>query len=154
MEKTEKDFKELLKLLNKHKVKYCVIGAYAVAFYSVPRYTKDMDLLVDASGDNAKNIVEALNEFGFASLGLLVKDFTKIGQVIQLGFEPIRIDILTPPKDVDFCELWERKVKGKYGNVNVNFVGMKDLIMMKKKSGRKQDLADVEVLKKAQKSKR
>jgi len=73
--KVEKDYEELLKLLNKHKVKYCIIGAYAVAFYAKPRYTKDMDIFIESSFENSEKIVNALNDFGFKSLDLYAKDF-------------------------------------------------------------------------------
>jgi len=71
--KVEKDYEELLKLFNKHKVKYCIIGAYAVAFYAKPRYTKDMDILVEPSIKNGQKIVNALNEFGFKSLTRIIR---------------------------------------------------------------------------------
>jgi len=93
--KVEKDYEELLKLFNKHRVKYCIIGAYAVAFYAKPRYTKDMDILVEPSIKNGQKIVNALNEFGFKSLNLSEKDFSLRGKIIQLGYEPVRVDIIT-----------------------------------------------------------
>ena len=75
--KTEKDFEELLKLFNKNKVKYCIVGAYAVAFYAEPRYTKDMDIFVEPDKDNARRIIKSLEEFGFKSLTLKEKDFIR-----------------------------------------------------------------------------
>lgn len=75
--KTQKDYEELLELLNKHKVKYCIVGSYAVAFYSRPRYTKDIDILIEPTPENAGKILKALNEFGFGSLKLSEKDFTE-----------------------------------------------------------------------------
>ena len=73
----EKDFEELLKLFNKHKVRFCIIGSFAVAFHAKPRYTKDIDILVHANDANANNIVTALSEFGFESVKLSVKDFSQ-----------------------------------------------------------------------------
>ncbi|MBI2342445.1 MAG: nucleotidyl transferase AbiEii/AbiGii toxin family protein [Deltaproteobacteria bacterium] len=90
--KVEKDYEGLLKLFNKHKVRYCVVGAFAVAFHSKPRYTKDIDLLVEPSPENSLKIMEALGEFGFKKIGLTPTDFSKEGQIIQLGTEPVRID--------------------------------------------------------------
>ena len=91
----EKDYEELLGLLNKHKVKYCIVGAYAVAFHKKPRYTKDIDIFVEPSVENGKKIVDALNEFGFESLHLSENDFAEKGRIIQLGYEPVRVDIIT-----------------------------------------------------------
>lgn len=71
----EKDYEELLRLFNKNKVKYCIVGAYAVAFYSKPRYTKDIDIVVQPEEENARRVLKALEEFGFGSLRLKEKDF-------------------------------------------------------------------------------
>lgn len=145
--RVEKDYEDLLRLLNKHKVKYSIIGAYAVAFYKKPRYTKDMDILVEASVENGKKIVEALNEFGFESLNLSEEDFAEKGNIVQLGYEPVRVDILTSITGVSFREVWRNKTTGTYGKENVFFVGLKELIRNKEKTGRKQDLVDLDLLK-------
>ena len=144
--KTEKDFEELLKLFNKNKVRYCIIGAYAVGLYGAPRYTKDMDLLVEPAFSNAQRIVKALAEFGFKSLGLKEKDFIQKGKTIQLGYEPVRIDLITSIEGCDFQEVWENKTIGAYGKQKAFFIGFDELIKNKKKSGRKQDSADVAIL--------
>jgi len=68
--KTEKDYEEFLELLNKHKVRYCIIGSYALSFHARPRYTKDIDILVEASLENAQKILTVLDKFGFGSLNL------------------------------------------------------------------------------------
>ncbi len=144
--KTQKDYEELLELLNKHKVKYCIVGSYAVAFYSRPRYTKDIDILIEPTPENAGKILKALNEFGFGSLKLSEKDFTEKGQIIQLGYEPVRIDIITSMPGLDFDTVWKNRKKGNYGDLKVNFIDLKNLIKSKKVSGRNQDKADLEVL--------
>ncbi len=86
--KTEKDYEEFLELLNKHKVRYCIIGSYALSFHARPRYTKDIDILVEASPENAKKILTVLDKFGFGSLNLRIEDFSEKGNIIQLGYEP------------------------------------------------------------------
>lgn len=144
--KVEKDYEELLKLLNKNKVKYCIVGAYAVAFHAKPRYTKDMDIFIEPSEENGKRILKALNEFGFKELDLKEEDFTQKGIVIQLGYEPLRVDIVTSIEGCTFEEVWENKVKGHYGNEKVYFIGLNELIKNKKKSKRKQDKVDLEIL--------
>ena len=145
--KVEKDYEDLLRLFNKNKVKYCIIGAYAVAFYGRPRYTKDMDILIEPEVKNAEKIVKALDEFGFKNCGLQVKDFTEKGRIIQLGYEPIRVDIITSISRVDFEDIWKNKKKGVYGSQKVFFIALKDLIKIKKISNRKQDKVDLEILK-------
>lgn len=144
--KVEKDYEELLQLFNKYKVKYCIIGAYAIAFYAKPRYTKDMDILVEPSIKNGQKIVNALNEFGFKSLNLSEKDFCLKGKIIQLGYEPIRVDIITSIQGCAFKQVWSNKALGTYGEERVYFIGIEDLIKNKEMSKRKQDQADLDIL--------
>ena len=147
MAEVQKDYEELLKLFNKHKIQYCIVGAYAVAFYAVPRYTKDMDLFVKASPENAERILAALKEFGFSSLKLNKRDFSGLGKTIQLGYEPVRVDIVTSIDGCDFDAVWKHKMKGTYGKEKVFFIGLGDLVKNKRASNRKQDQADLEILK-------
>ena len=144
--KTEKDYEEFLALLNKHKVRYCIIGAFALAFHVRPRYTKDIDILVEASTDNAQKILKVLDEFGFGSLNLTVEDLAAEGNIIQLGYEPVRIDIMTSIKGLDFSKVWRRHVTGLYGKHTVNYIDRQNLIKSKKLSDRIQDKADLELL--------
>lgn len=146
MEKVEKDFEELLQLFNKYKVRYCVVGAFAVAFHAVPRYTKDLDILVDPSLENAERILEALRKFGFGGVELNPEDFAEEGRVVQLGFEPVRIDLITSVKGEKFEMIWKNREKGDLGDAHANFIGLKDLIKSKLLTGRKQDSRDLEVL--------
>jgi len=141
--KTEKDYEEFLALLNKYNVKYCIIGAFALAFYVEPRYTKDIDILIEASTENAKNILRALQEFGFGSLKLTTVDFSTPGKIIQLGYEPVRIDIITSIEGLDFADIWEKRVRGTYGEQTVNFIDRTNLIRSKQISNRIQDLHDL-----------
>jgi predicted nucleotidyltransferase len=144
--KTEKDYEEFLELLNKHDVRYCVIGSYALAFHARPRYTKDIDILVEASPANAAKIIAVLDEFGFGSLDLAAEDFSRPGNIIQLGYEPVRIDILTSLKGLDFADIWRDRVQGSYGRQAVNIIDRKHLIKAKQLSNRTQDKADLELL--------
>jgi hypothetical protein len=144
--KTEKDYEEFLELLNKHDIRYCIIGAFALAFHARPRYTKDMDILVEATTDNAKRLLAALREFGFGSLNLSVEDFSSKGNIIQLGYEPVRIDIITSIKGLEFADIWESRIQGPYGKQTVNFIDRQNLIRSKKLSNRVQDKADLDLL--------
>jgi hypothetical protein len=140
------DFKELLALFRVHGVEYVIVGGYALAFHGAPRYTDDIDLLINPTPANAQRIVAALDAFGFASLGLTVQDFATPGQVVQLGMPPIRIDILTDIEAVSWEQANRGKIAGVYGEVPVHFICRRDLLANKKAVGRKQDLADVDAL--------
>jgi len=140
------DFRDLLALLNKHEVEYLIVGGYALAFHGAPRYTGDIDILVKPDPVNAQRILAALEEFGFGSVGLTSTDFEAPDQVIQLGFPPVRIDILTSLSGVSWEEAHSHWVEGAYGEVQVHFIGRDQFITNKRASGRKKDIADLEAL--------
>jgi len=140
------DFKELLELFNKHKVEYLVVGGYALAFHGAPRFTGDIDLFIRSVSENAKRILEALDEFGFGSLDLSEDDFTKPGKIIQLGVPPIRIDIITSLSGVSWEKANVNKVSGQYDQTPVYFINRQDFIANKKATGRKKDAADIEAM--------
>jgi hypothetical protein len=142
----EQDYEEFLRLLNKNKVKYCVVGAFSVAFYTKPRYSKDIDILVEPTFENGRNILTALKEFGFGSLKISPKDFSKEGNIVQLGYEPVRVDLLTSIDGCTFDEVWKGKKRGNYGKEKVFFLGIKELIKNKKALNRPQDKADIKTL--------
>lgn len=144
--RVERDFEELLGLFNKQHVKYCIVGAFAVGFYGYPRYTKDMDILVEPSLTNGLKITKALREFGFGSLDLNPQDFLREGAIVQLGYEPVRVDIINSIKGVSFKQIWANKTTGRYGKQKVFFIGLRGLIKSKKMTARKQDLVDLELL--------
>ncbi len=146
--KVEKDYKELLELFNEHNVKYCIIGSFALAFYARPRYTKDLDILVEPTSQNARKILAALKDFGFGELDLTEQDFIEPGQVVQLGYEPVRIDLITSITGLDFVKIWKNRSSGRFGNIDVFFIGLKEFIESKKKADRLQDRADLELLEK------
>ena len=140
------DFEEFIQLLNDNRVRYLVVGGYAVALHGYPRYTRDIDIWVELSEENATHIVEALKQFGFASLGLKKSDFLVEDQVIQLGYAPNRIDIITTLSGVTFAECYEKRVPVEIDGVKINFIDLDSLRKNKKATGRLQDLADLENL--------
>lgn len=144
------DFEELLLCLNAAKVRYLIIGAHAVAFYTEPRYTKDMDIWVDPSPDNAKKVFKALAEFGAPMKKVAVEDFSNPQMVYQIGVEPVRIDILMGI-GFDFSLAWKNRKKSKFGKASVNIIGFKDLLKSKKIAGRPKDKIDAEKLMNAKK---
>ena len=151
--RVQKDYEEFLKSLNRNGVKYCIVGAFALGFYAKPRFTKDIDIVVEASVENGVRIIKALKEFGFVTLDVDADDFISEGQVIQLGYEPVRIDILTSLSGVKFDEVWSGKVKGRYGDQEVYFIGKGDLVKNKRSTGREQDKVDLMLLEDIEKSK-
>jgi len=142
----QQDFKDLLELFNAHKVEYIIVGGYALAFHGAPRYTGDIDIFVKPDSDNAGRIMSALEEFGFGSVGLSAEDFKKPGQVVQLGVPPVRIDIITSISGVLWNEAFSHRAPGKYGDMQVHYIGREQFIMNKRAVGRKKDLADLEAL--------
>lgn len=142
----QQDFRELLGLFNVHKVEYIIVGAYALAYHGVPRFSGDIDIFVKTSTENSKNILAALSGFGFNSLNLKAEDFQNSDSVIQLGVPPVRIDIMTSLTGVTWEDADKGKAKGLYGDVPVYFLGRKQFITNKRAIGRKKDLADIESL--------
>jgi hypothetical protein len=140
------DFKEFLSLLNKHEVKYLVVGGYSVAVHGHPRYTKDMDIWILTGNENASQLIDVLEEFGFSSLELTVDDFREPGSVIQLGNAPARIDLLTSLTGVEFEACWERRISVTDGDLSYFVISLPDLKANKRALGRYQDLADLEEL--------
>ncbi len=138
-----KDFEDLFACFAKQDVRAVVVGAHAVAFHAKPRYTKDLDILIEPTPGNAKRVVAALAEFGFGDVGLTADDFASPGRVVQLGHPPNRIDLITSIDGVSFSDVWNGRVEGRYGNAIVQFIGRDELIRNKRASARPQDLADL-----------
>ena len=142
----QQDFRDLLELFNSNKVEYIIVGGYALAFHGAPRYTGDIDIYVKPDVRNAEQIMSALDEFGFGSVGLAAVDFERPGQIIQLGVPPVRIDIITSIGGVSWDEAFAGRVAGRYGDVDVHYLGRAQFIQNKRSVGRKKDLADLEAL--------
>ena len=142
----QQDFKDLFVLFNEQKVEYLIVGAYALAFHGAPRYTGDIDLLVNPDASNAQRIMSALDKFGFGSVGLEASDFESPNKVIQLGVPPVRVDMITSITGVSWEDAFAGRVEGKYGDVHVQYIGREQFIVNKRALGRKKDLADLEAL--------
>jgi Nucleotidyltransferase of unknown function (DUF6036) len=140
------DFREFIQLLIANDVRYLVVGGYAVAFHGYPRYTRDIDIWIEPAKENAVKLVTALDEFGFGSLGLQSQDFVVPDQIIQLGYAPNRIDLLTSVPGVDFRRCYESRIQTVIDGVNVSFIDLENLKKTKRASGRLQDMADLENL--------
>lgn len=141
-----KDFREFIKLLNAHNVKYLVVGGYAVALHGYPRYTKDLDIWILVDPANAVNMTNALRDFGFT--GLMAEDFLVPDEFVQLGYPPNRIDIITSCEGLDFATAYSRREKVKVDELEVNFIDLDSLLVNKRAVGRPQDRADIANLQK------
>lgn len=142
----DQDFKEFIQSLNNNSVQYLIVGGYAVALHGYPRYTKDIDIWIALDQKNADNMVHAIDEFGFGSLGLKTDDFLEPGVFIQLGYPPKRIDIITTLQGIQFAECYQSRVEVEIEGVKVDFIDLENLKKNKRAVGRKQDLADLEKL--------
>jgi hypothetical protein len=140
------DFRELLALLNAHKVDYLIVGGYALAFHGAPRFTGDIGVFVRPDSANASRVIEALAAFGFQFRDLTAADFEKPNNVVQLGVPPVRIDLITSLSGVSWEEAEDAKAPGVFGDVSVCYIGRREYIKNKRSSGRKKDLADIEAL--------
>ena len=137
------DFRDILFLFEKHQVRYLIIGGYAFAFHARPRYTKDLDLFIEPTAGNIKHVNEALVEFG--SPFLVAHD--RPGEILQLGVEPNRIDLIQQVGKVDFSVAWDGRIRAMYGDVEVSWIGLDALIESKQVADRPRDREDIEILK-------
>lgn len=143
---THPDFEELLRLLEEHHVEYMIVGGYAVAWHGHPRFTKDIDIFFDLNVDNIKRLCNALVIFGFMEEDLPIEAFTTSGNIVTFGVAPTRVDLINSIDGLTYDEAKSNVVRGKYGQVNVSFIGRGDLIKNKQSTHRTKDKADAEEL--------
>jgi predicted nucleotidyltransferase len=142
----DKNLREFIELLNSAKVEYLIVGGHAVGYHGKPRFTGDIDFFLAVSEQNAEAVMGALNKFGFGEIGLSAEDFLKPDFVVQLGYPPNRIDLVTGISGVGFAEAWAERIDGELDGVPVHFIGREHLIQNKRASGRPKDIEDVRVL--------
>ena len=140
------DFKEFAALLNSNKVEYLIVGGYALAAYGHPRYTGDLDFWIGTGAVNAQRVLDVLKEFGFGALGIGLDDLTAPGRVVQLGYPPRRIDLLTSIDGVKFAPCYARRMAVPMDGLNLQFIALEDFKANKQAAGRLKDLADLEAL--------
>ena len=143
----ERDFIDFIELLNIHNVEYMVVGAHALAFHGRPRHTGDLDIWIKPSIENAGKMVNVLKDFGFESLQLTKEDFLKENYVTQLGYPPLRIDILNAISGVNFDEAYAGRIIGQEEDLTISFINIQDFIANKMATGRAKDLGDIDLLK-------
>jgi hypothetical protein len=139
---THPDFEELFRYLEEFRVNYMVVGGYAVAFHGYPRFTKDIDIFFESSSENVARLREALIAFGFTEQDLPVDAFTKAGNILTFGVAPSRVDLMNRIDGVEYAEAERNTVRGKYGRVEITFIGRDDLIRNKQATTRPQDAVD------------
>ena len=142
----QQDFEELLLLLRQNEVDFVVVGGYAVAFHGSPRFTKDIDIFYNITENNVAKIRKTLIEFGFSEEDIPVNSFTKEGNILSFGVEPMRVDLLNRIDGVTFSEVEAGKISGKYGKADVFFIGKKELLKNKTSTTRLKDKMDAENL--------
>lgn len=140
------DFTAMLSALCDAEVRFLVVGAYALAWYGHPRATRDLDLWVEASPDNADRLISALHVFGAPTENISAHDFSRPGSVLQVGVAPVRVDVLTALDGLDFGRAWEHRETGEMDGLRLNFLSRDDFVRNKRAVGRVQDLADIERL--------
>jgi hypothetical protein len=136
------DFEDFLELLDRHRVRYLIIGGLAFIYHAKPRYTKDMDLWLDSGPENVELANEALSEFGSPQL----LDPDDRDEILQLGAGPNRIDLLREIIDLEFAEAWDRRIEGTYGRARANWIDLDSLIAIKSRIDHPRHREDVRIL--------
>jgi predicted nucleotidyltransferase len=135
-----------LKILNRHKAKYLIVGAYAVIYYTEPRYTKDLDIWIEPKIGNATRVYAALKEFGAPLKGINLNDFVNKNLVYQIGVEPIRVDIIMGIPGIEFYKAWQHREVVTFDGIKVAIIGISELMESKKRARRRMDAIDIENL--------
>jgi hypothetical protein len=146
MEKQQlpEDFKEFIQCLNSNKVKYLLIGGWAVGLHGHPRATKDIDFLIFIDNNNLKNLEKAFNSFSAPPVD--IDYLRKKGNVIRIGVSPIQIDIINEADGIDIEDCYSRREIIIVEDIEIPIISKADLITNKKSTGRQADLGDVEKL--------
>jgi hypothetical protein len=144
-----RDFKDLFAALSAEAADFIVVGAHAVMVHTEPRYTKDLDVWVRPSIENARKVIAALRAFGAPMTDLAESDLEVEGTIFQMGVAPNRIDILTSIDGVAFDEAWIARVATVYGDVPIAVLSIEHLLRNKRTVNRLQDQIDVEKLERA-----
>ncbi len=137
------DFKDLISLLNRSKVRYLVVGGYAVMFHDAPRFTRDLDVFVADDEENIRLLGQAMSEFGFPLPEEALLALSQPNRMISVGRAPSRIDILNHLTGLEFESVWPERSVGRFEDIEINFIGLKGLIAAKRATSRPQDLIDL-----------
>ncbi len=137
------DYEDLFRALNAFRIKYLVVGAHAVAFYTEPRFTKDMDVWVPPVLNDTRRVYRALQAFGAPLKAMKPDDFEDPSMILQIGLAPVRVDIMMDLPGVSAQEAWRRRKRTRYGKTPICILGLAELMRAKKAAGRPQDKLDL-----------
>jgi predicted nucleotidyltransferase len=137
------DFKDFLKLLNSHKVKYLLVGGYAVGYYGYPRATGDMDIWIEISESNAEKLEKVFCDFQMSQEAISKDLFLKKETIIRMGIPPVRLEVITNASGVDFSACYSKREIVDIDGIPANFISLPDLKTNKKAAGRHKDLDDL-----------
>ena len=141
------DFRDLLRAFNAHRVRYLIVGGYAVSLHAQPRATKDLDILIGADPENGRAVFAALRQFGAPLEGLEARDLTDVESFFRMGTPPVMVDIMARISGIDFGLAWQRRVEVSIDDaLTATFISREDLLAAKIAAGRPQDLADAAAL--------
>ena len=140
------DFKEFLKLLKEHEVRYLLIGGYAVGYHGYIRATGDMDIWIAVQPDNAQKIIAALHAFGIDDPAITPNVFLQEKKILRMGVPPVRLEITTAISGVEFEECYQSRIVDELDGVEVNLIDLENLKKNKQASGRSKDLTDFKKL--------
>jgi hypothetical protein len=146
-----RDWSEFIDCLIRRRVRFIIVGAHALAVLGRPRHTGDLDVLVDPTSANARRLSSALRDFGFEGAADVAHEMARPGKMMQLGREPVRIDILSDITDVTFAEAWRGRIRKRVGGKTVSFLGRAEFIKNKRGSSKMpsrtaKDLHDIAML--------
>jgi len=139
-----RDFSDLLSAFNARRVRFLLVGGYALSYYGRPRTTGDLDLWVEPTASNADRVFAALADFGAPLQALVPEDLSAKGTVFQIGVAPHRIDILTSLTGLTFAAAWKKRRRGRFGKNRIHLMSERDFVRNKRALGRARDLADAE----------
>ena len=140
------DFKDFLRLLSSHNVKYLLVGGYAVGYHGYPRATGDMDIWIEMSKPNSKKIAATFRDFGMPNEAIPESLFLEKNKVIRMGVPPVRLEVITSASGVDFNECYSNREAIEIDGIPINFISLQDLKKNKHAAGRYKDLEDLEHL--------
>ena len=142
-----RDYEEFIEFLNQIGARYLIVGAHAVAFHARPRATKDLDVFVEPTRENAERVLNAIRQFLGTDLGIQSEDLSTPGRIVQLGIAPTRIDLMSRLSGIPAFEpVWQRRVDAVFGDIPTHYLSLDDLIKNKTVADREQDKADLRVL--------
>jgi hypothetical protein len=144
------NFSDFIRLLNKHHVRYVLIGGWAVIFEGYGRTTGDMDIFIEPTQENSEKVLLVLKDFFDSTIGFVKEDFSKPDNVLMMGREPNRIDLLTGISGVSFNEVYDNSKVYNDSELAIRCIHINELIRNKEASGRIKDKADAAYLRKIQ----